>query len=255
MSFNHHTVRLGKKPVRHDPRTLCVAKYVKSLPPPPPSVDWSKPVSFPCGFFLNDQLGDCTCAGPAHAVQVVTANASPPEVTVADADVLAMYEGSCGYVPGNPATDQGGDELTVLGYWRKHGIGTSGHKIDAFAAVNVLNSQEVMQGLDLFGFLYIGILLPVSAQAQVGGVWDVDPTSAGSPGSWGGHCVIIVQADPNGLTCITWGALQRMTWAFWNRYVDEAYVVLTPEWISADSRAPSGFDLATLQSDLAAITA
>ena len=204
---------------------------------------------------MNDQIGDCTCAGMGHAVQVFTANANPPEVTLPDSDILAAYEAACGYNPADPSTDQGGDELTVLAYWKNNGIGPGGHKIAAFSSVSVLNQNEVMQALALFGCLYTGVALPVSAQAQVGFVWDVDSTSAGNPGSWGGHCVVIVQADATGPTCITWGNLQKMTWAFWNRYFDEAYACITPDWIEANGNAPSGFDLAQLQADLAEITA
>jgi hypothetical protein len=254
MSIDLTKLRLGKKAARHDRRTLCLAKYLKALPPAPASIDWSSPIAFPCGMMLNDTLGDCTCAGPGHSVQVTTANANPPEITLPDSAILSLYEGSCGYVNGDPSTDQGGDLLTVLNYWRKNGIGGLGHNIAAFASINVLDHNEVMQALNLFGFLYTGVQLPVSAQDQVGEVWDVNTTSAGAPGSWGGHCVIIVKADATGLWCITWGALQQMTWAFWLRYFDEAFAVLTPDWIKPDLLSASGFNLAALQADLAQIT-
>ena len=250
----HPKFKLGKKPVRHDPRTLCLAKYVQALPPPPAVVDWGAQVTFPCGMMGNDRLGNCTCAGMGHAVQIVTANANPPEVTLSDQDILLAYEACCGYDPADPSTDQGGNELSVLSYWKNNGIGPAGHKISAYASVNPLNKTEVMQALALFGFLYTGVSLPISAQKQVGGVWDVDPTSAGAPGSWGGHCVVICQADPTGLTCITWGALQKMTWAFWTRYFDEAYACLTPDWVAEDQKSPSGFALSQLQSDLALLS-
>ena len=252
--MNPSKLRLGKKPARHDPRTLHLAKYLKALPPAPVSVDYTGGVSFPCGAMMNDTLGDCTCAGTGHAVQVWTGMANPPEVTVSDEDVLSLYEGACGYVNGNPDSDQGGDLLTVLNYWKAHGIGGSGHNISAYAAVNTLNQIEVMQALFLFGCLYTGVMLPVSAQAQVGGVWDVDTTTAGAPGSWGGHCVVVVKFDATGPWCITWGAMQQMTWAFWSRYFDEAFAVLTPDWIKPDALSASGLDLATLKSDLSLIT-
>jgi hypothetical protein len=262
---------LGKHPARHDPRTLVAARYMGALPPAPASVDWTgKLPAQTLGMMLNDKLGDCTCAGMGHAVQLATAAADAPSglvgaieravgddagvVTIADADILLAYEQACGYNPADPATDRGGVELDVLTYWRTNGIGNSGHKINAFAKVNVLNQAEVMQALDLFGFLYTGVALPASAQAQVGGVWDVDNTPNGAAGSWGGHCVVIGAADAAGLTCITWGAYQKMTWAFWQRYFYEAYCCLTPDWIEADGQSPSGFDLATLQGDLAQIS-
>jgi hypothetical protein len=36
-------------------------------------------------------------------------------------------------------------------------------------------------------------------------------------------------------------------------YCDEAYAVLSPAWIEQNGQAPSGFDLAALQADLAAL--
>lgn len=43
-----------------------------------------------------------------------------------------------------------------------------------------------------------------------------------------------------------------MTVAFWKKYVDEAHTLLSPDWIAAKG-APSGFNLAQLQADLAMI--
>ena len=34
----------------------------------------------------------------------------------------------------------------------------------------------------------------------------------------------------------------RMTWAFWDTYCDEAYVLLSPDWFAANDKAPPDFD-------------
>ena len=44
-----------------------------------------------------------------------------------------------------------------------------------------------------------------------------------------------------------------MTWAFWDRYCDEAWCVLSSVFLVA-GRSPEGFDLEALQQDLALIT-
>jgi hypothetical protein len=44
-----------------------------------------------------------------------------------------------------------------------------------------------------------------------------------------------------------------MTWAFWNVYVDEAYALVSPDWIGAKGKAPNGFALAALEADLVEI--
>ena len=39
--------------------------------------------------------------------------------------------------------------------------------------------------------------------------------------------------------------------AFFNTYCDEAYAVISPDFLDSRSQAPSGFDLDPLKSDLA----
>ena len=75
------------------------------------------------------------------------------------------------------------------------------------------------------------------------------PAAAGDgAGSRGRPCGAVIAYDARGLTCITWGALKRMTWAFWDAYCDEAYACLSRDWAAA--RAPSGFDWAAFDADL-----
>jgi hypothetical protein len=45
-----------------------------------------------------------------------------------------------------------------------------------------------------------------------------------------------------------------MTWEFWDRYCDEAYVLLSEDFLAV-GKAPNGFDLAALKADLALVTA
>ena len=75
-----------------------------------------------------------------------------------------------------------------------------------------------------------------------------------APGSWGGHAVDVVGYDEGGLTVVTWGALQRLTWAFWDRYCDEAWCVLSPDFLT-EGRSPQGFDVDALRHDLELVTA
>ncbi len=139
----------------------------------------------------------------------------------------------------------------MLNYWRKKGI--AGHKILAFAALDPRNIEHVKQSVYLFGGTYIGVQLPLSAQAQ--DIWDVPstgPTGDGEPGSWGGHAVCVVAYNATGLWVVTWGKLQFMTWAFWHTYCDEAYAVFSTDML-AKGKSPAGFDLPQLQADLAEI--
>lgn len=246
---NNRKVKLGKMPARHDPRTLQMAKYIaRALPPPPASEDFTKKVKqWP--MMLNDNLGDCTCACAGHMVEQWTTYAGTAVVPT-DKAILKAYEAVGGYNPANPDSDRGAVILDVLNYWRHTGIG--GHQIMAFAGLEPKNHTDIMDSVVLFGNCYIGVMLPLSAQNQA--VWAVPPggpTGQGAPGSWGGHAIPIVEYDARGLTVVTWGMLKRMTWEFLDTYCDEAYAVLSQDWISEKSKlTPDKFDLATLEADL-----
>lgn len=244
--------RLGKLAARHDPRTLQLANYLTAsqLPAPPFHQNWAALASTNWGMMGNDAAGDCTCAAAGHAIQTWTANTGA-EVTMSTDDVIATYSALTGYDPADPDTDKGAVELDVLTHWRANGIGPS--KLAAFMACEPGNQDHVKAAIDLFGGLYIGVRLPKSAQTQR--VWSVPPGGPigdAAPGSWGGHAIWVVSYDATGVTCVTWGALQRMTWGWFATYCDEAYALLSDSlWAAPGRLAPCGFAFADLQSDLA----
>lgn len=202
---------------------------------------------------LNDSLGDCTEAAKGHGVQVWSL-CNGRMLTAPDSLILSQYEANGGYIPGIPSTDQGEVELDTLNAWRKNGFGPT--SLAAYAAIDPRTFQHVQQGIYLFGFAYIGFSVSQSAMDQNarGETWDVVPNDGGIVG---GHAVVVPMYDaPSRIfTALTWGMRQRMTWAFWQRYVDECYVLLSPAWIGARGLDPNGFDLRTLQADLVAVTA
>jgi hypothetical protein len=244
-------VKLGKLPARVDPRTLSLTHYVEPhvLPAPPSTLDLATPVpDWP--MYRNDLIGDCTTAAAAHMIEAWTAASSGRSLELDEADVVSAFD-AVRIV--DPATgEEGAVELDVLKLWRTAGIG--GHTIGAFAAVAIRDRELVRTGAELFGGLYIGLQLPLRAQEQV--VWDWTGRLDGpdAPGSWGGHAVDVVGYDESGLTVVTWGALQRLTWSFWERYCDEAYCLISSDFLTS-GHSPAGFDLETLEQDLALVTA
>jgi hypothetical protein len=256
-------VRLGKKAARIDKRTLKLARYLSpSLPSPPAICDYTNGVT-EFGMMLNgpnsgtlapDGLGCCTISACGHAEQIWTLNTGMM-YTVPDKAILQKYETWCGYDPLDPFTDQGGVEIDVLNSWRK-GV-FWGHKIMAYADPEPGNLDHIKQSIYLFGGVYIGLQLPISAQMQ--DVWDVDDSADGEPGSWGGHAVFAPayqdDKDAHVIEVITWGKKKRMTMAFWEKYTDEAHALLGFNWVNARKISPTGLDLGTLQSDLVVVTA
>jgi hypothetical protein len=240
-------MKLGKHAPKNDPRTLRLAHYLlPSLPAAPLSSDWGTKIER-WGMMRNDAVGDCTCATAGHMIETWSSVAGSLRI-ITDAEVIKAYSAVSGYDPATGANDNGAVEVDVLNYWRKTGIG--GHKIGAYAAVNPKNPDHVKAGCWLFGGLYLGLALPLSAQSQ--DVWDVARRN-GRAGSWGGHAVNVVAYDKNALTCVTWGARKQMTWRFFEKYCDEAYALISSDWVNGKKKAPSGFDLAALQADLNAL--
>jgi hypothetical protein len=245
-------VKLGKKAAKYDKRTLHLADYLKleTLPTIPDSVDWSSKVK-QWGLFANDRLGDCTAAGCAHMLEIWSANATT-EIVPTDNDVITMYSAVSGYNPQTGDDDNGAVEIDVLNYWRKTGV--AGHQIDAYAALEPKNHFHVQASVYLFGGVYLGLALPLSAQNQ--SIWSVPSwgvTGNGEPGSWGGHCVNVVSVDNNYITVVTWGTLQKMSWQFFESYCDEAYAVLSRDFINAQNIAPNSIDWTSLQQDLSKV--
>lgn len=250
--MDHSMMKLGRKAVKRDTRTLKFANYVERgvLPPAPDHIDYMGATQN-FGMYMNDQLGCCTIAGALHLTQFWSLMVHGTIPIVPDAIVTQYYSKWDGYVPGDNSTDNGGVELDVLTDWKAQTL--NGIELAAFVSVDYTDRDEVQQALWLFGGLYIGVELPVSAQSQV--VWDAVGGHDGKPGSWGGHCVAVGRGDRHGnLTCVTWGAPKDMTQAFWDKYVDECYALLSPAWIAAQGgTAPNGFNMEQLTADLACI--
>ncbi len=223
---------------------------MSALPPVPAVVDYaSKVKSWP--MYLNDTLGDCTIAGAGHMVQAWTAYAKG-EVTLPNSAILSVYEAVGGYVPGDPSTDNGCVEQDVLAYLQQNGIG--GHKILAYAQVNVQDRAEMKAALNIFGSVYLGAQMPESAmqQTDAGQPWSVVP---GSPIE-GGHCFVVQRWDDSAapLTVVTWGQLQRVTDGWWEANGDEAWVIITQDWLNAKGKSVTGLDLAQLGDDFADVS-
>ncbi len=248
--MKQNTFRLGKKLAVFDSRTLRFGAYLSAyLPPPPPSVNYGKAVpGWP--IYFNDQYGDCTCAAAAHMIQNWTANAGA-EVSPSDQNVLSFYEHFT-----TPGPENGCVMLSVLKYWRSTGLGND--KITAFAQVENKNIIQAQDAVNLFGSLYIGVELPdfaVNSANMLEVPWVVPPggpAGDAAPNPQNGHCIPAVAYDQRNLYVVTWGAVKSMSWQFYSTYADEAYAVLSSDFLKS-GKAPAGFDLAQLKTDLAEI--
>jgi hypothetical protein len=247
--------RLGKLPPKFDKRTLRLAAYIekRKLPRVPQTHTLSKKTlaAFPdLGMMKNDMLGDCTVASFGHLYQTWSVFGGKPWRPT-DTEIVEVYDRV------NGGRDEGAAMLDVLNSVREVGIGmrpindagaTGRDRIYAYVAIDPQDHDQVRTAHFLFGGLYAGANLPRSAQDQK--VWDLVDGNGSEPGSWGGHAISVIDYRKKGLTFVTWGKLQLVTWEWWDRYVDEAYAVLEEDYLGDDNRSPQGFSLRKLADDL-----
>ena len=240
----------GVRPADPSRPRLYFKMFAKASVTPPATVDYS---GFgPVGMLGNDTVGDCVFAADGHIVEQATFFGQGSEYVVSTEQALAAYSQVTGYNPADPNTDQGALVQDGLDYLRKTGFG--GHKIAAFAQVDVKNITEVKNAIAEFGSVDIGFNFPDSAMTQfnAGKPWDV---VAGARIE-GGHCVTVVGYTDAYLTVCTWGkSTQKMTYAFWNKYVEEAWALVSQDWWNAATgKDPEGVDLAALGAQWSALT-
>lgn len=238
--------RLGRKPARHDPRTLQFAKYAAGMPSPPASVDNTYGLGA-FGMLGNDFCGDCTIAAALHAIQTWHLSLTGRQfLPFSDALALSYYSKWAGYVPGDPATDQGAVELDVLNLWRKSTL--ADHNLKAFCDPSPHNIDHIKKAIWAFGGVYIGIDFPSNASEEPGSVWDYDPAAS----IIGGHAVFCPLYSPRGIGCISWGNLYTMTWDFWANLTEESHCLMSDtDWMNRDQTM---FDYAALLADLPAVS-
>jgi hypothetical protein len=202
------------------------------------------------GMLGNDSVGDCVCAAAFHGQDVFEfygQNVTPAFTT---AEAISMYEAISGYNPNDPNSDVGATLQDGLGYWQKTGL--AGYKIDAYAEIDYRNTALLQQCIADFGVAYLALEVPASAMQQfdAGQPWSVVRRSPIE----GGHCVPAVGYDAQYLYVITWGAVQKVEWAFYAKYFEEAWVPISTDWMEATGKTPSGLDAATANADFQQLT-
>jgi hypothetical protein len=198
-------------------------------------------------MFLNDRLGDCTCASVAHG-RMIFAALIGEAIKISNAEIERMYEAS-GWRPGHPNTDQGWTLVDAAGYARTKGLlGTP--DIDAYAEVSVGDDDAQQVAMELFAGLSSGCEVPQSAmtQFQEGKPWT--PVK-GSPIE-GGHAIWKAKSElrKSGVF-VTWGALQPAVEAWEKEYVDEYLAFVPHAWekkLPAELVAAGIVDFAKLRS-------
>jgi hypothetical protein len=238
--------RLGRHEFIPDSRDFRAINFVAggALPIAPTRCSWDGPTqdTDPLG---NRDYGCCTCAAMGHIIRQGTDITLGQPSSVTTEHVLKAYQEACGWVPGDPSTDQGGYMRDVLKYAQKVGIG--GYKIDGYGLIDrtdPLVFAALLKGFHFaFGSLYLGADLPRAAQWQT--IWDIPdgqrPVGDYAPRSWGGHAINSVEYDEELLTIHTWGHKQQLTYRWAWTYIVEPWVVWSSRSWAPAGKAPSLF--------------
>ncbi len=239
----------GRVPSKIDPRTITMAQ-LRPLPTPPPQFTAADVTDWPT--LGNDKAPCCTCAAAAHMIHNWTAAHAAP-VLLSEDQVLATF-----VVVSGGAAD-GAEMLDVLRFWRRSGIAE--RKLRAYVALDPHNENDLRTTIYLFGAAYIGLSFPdfaVKEATDTSAVWAVPEGGAvgeNAPRETNGHCVAAVGYDSDHLYVVSCGARRTMTWDFYRAYNDEAYALLSHDWYGDERKSPTGFALAELQGEIAALQA
>lgn len=193
----------------------------------------------------NDKIlisGNCTSVGIANTLlarSIFAGHTNPPTT----ADILSFYE-RFGFIPGDPATDQGATLIECIQSWMRQGYPVRGtaNKLLGYASIDPHNHTLMHAAIEIFGDVYIGVTLDEAQQTQT--TWDYVAGSA----TWGGHCISCNAFDSNGLYRVTsWAEWLPVTKNFMDQQCDEAYVLLDAASIRKGQMTFSDWNMAALE--------
>jgi len=212
----------------------------------------------------NDTLGDCTEANSYHLQALRQAAAGSPVFHPSLDQVIATYSRDGGYIVGQPNTDQGCDEVTVLTNATNLGISSANgvDKLAAFMLVDATNRDLVRAVVSACVGAAICMGLPdawvTPFPSAPGWTWDV-PSGGFVSDPSNGHCFTLGDQSDAALQCWSWGMPFTLTYDALAAGAVEAnggdlYLLVDQDILNAVSQAaPDGLDWALLQSDIAAL--
>ena len=248
MTATVRKLKFGKTPARADAVSLKFSTVFNAPLLPKPPTSFGHYNLMPDGnFFMlaNDIWGDCVWAGAAHEHMLWTLEGGSPRAHFTSRDVLSDYSAATGFDPNKPATDRGTDMQVAAAYRQKTGIvDTYGnrHKIDAYAALKVGDTDQLAQAAWIFGAVGVGVNVPSSMidQFKSNQVWSI----ASGDTIEGGHYIPLVGRDAHGnFLFITWGRIQAATPDWVSEYMDEGICYLSLETLNKSSKVtPENFN-------------
>jgi len=252
---------MGRRRSEINQPSLQFELYAKtSLPSAPPTCSYSLAAKLALvQMYLNDTLGDCVIACLGHMIGVFTANSGQPAFIFTPAQIEALYSAIGGYVPGNPATDNGCDIQTMLRYAKSNGAPNGSNQIAGSLALGT-DPMVYKSALYLFENLIFGVELPDMWVNQLmpngdGFNWPL----AGPADPENGHCFLGVGYDELGVKIDTWDMIGNVTQPAIKKYVGHSeggqlFTAISQETLNrAIGKAPNGLNWTQLVADFNAL--
>jgi hypothetical protein len=243
----------GRVSYKHDERTLKLRDIINELDKVkkiPAQHNWGNRIKpdHNWGDYGNLKLNNCTFVTAAYLLMIWKSYKEdriyrPGVKQIVNDYSKLIKDNRKGGKSINTLLNEGGkpiEAIKVLKHWRKKGI--DGHKIVAFAKLTFNHKkdqkEELKRAVYLYGGCYIGINIPrsVEKQWQQNKKWTIVP---GLPRGdarrklWFSHALLVTGYNEKELRVVTFGKEEIMTWAFYEKYVDEAYAVFDENFLKA----------------------
>lgn len=210
----------GKAPAKQDDRTLKLADVLLAEDPLPAGYDFDdKHKGIPTPKYGNPPNNNCVIAGRAHQTLRFEMVEQGVLINITDDEVLQEFHKQ------NGGGDSEIEVLESLKLWRTRGWEAAGktYKIKAFAKIDKEGHEQIKRTIYMKLGVGLGFFLPDSAKTQfkAGQPWEVTRDKAEH-----GHYVYVPGYTKDGPVCVTWGRKQQMSWAFVDKYCDEAYAIV-----------------------------
>ena len=224
-SKNSGIIRFGKMPAKRDDRNLKLSAILKAPVSLPKEYDFDvNNNGIPTPMFANDVYGCCVLAGRAHQTLRFEKAEQGVVLSISDKEVVKEY------LKESDGEDNGLVVLDSLKLWRKRGwkAASKSYKIRAFAEIDPAKKDELKRTVFMDIGAGLGLTLPDAAVSQfhAGKPWEVVKGPGSRPNKRNGHYVYVPGYTKTGPVCVTWGRKQQMSWAFLEKYCDEAYAII-----------------------------
>lgn len=222
-------------------------KALPRIPGIPPACDWSEKMTKPIGFLGNNTLRDCCFASIGHLCNLYL-GVHGKKTDVTEAEIKRDY------LDHTNGQDVGAELRAVLTRFKgKNDLAIAKHRCAAFVRLNHRDIDTLRAAIYLFGGVYAAVQGPSNLTDME--TWKVEaPRWRPDPSM--GHCIPLVGFGQKHFVAASWNALPVMSLGYQQKYMVEAWAVVSAEWFYPGGIAPlSNMKLADVTQALASIAA